>query len=222
VSRYEVEVAGDNLGRARQALDNAGITSVAVGAFGSSGTGESRVKSRLARTAVIPILIVIVLAFLGQRLFGTDNESDAVSYDQFLEMVEQRPQTIERVTLLTDPSELEVTLSDGDQYTLDYPPSSEGSLVDRLRRQRIETEVDSSETTGVLGLISYLLPFVLFFGFWLFLMARMRRRFPSDASEVASLKAVVEAESEASAEVLVRRGLPADSDYRVGRPKRWT
>lgn len=220
-ARFDVEVTGEDLGRARAALDAAGIptTSNASGLEGSSKRPAP--GRRFLRSGAFSILVVIALAFLAQRLISPAEEMSGSTYDRFLNQVERAPETIERVTLETESTEIEVVERDGDEYTTGYPPSTEESLVNSLRRQEIETVVEGSDGGSVLSVIFYVLPFLLFFGFWLYLSKRMDRGGTPGAWGPGDLKAVVDAESPEAAERLVRNNLPRDAGYQVRSARRW-
>jgi magnesium chelatase subunit I len=46
----------------------------------------------------------------------------------------------------------------------------------------VETVVEGAGGSSILSLLTYILPFVLFFGFWIFLMQRMRRADPAETA----------------------------------------
>jgi hypothetical protein len=228
VARFNVEIRGDDLGRALFALNGAGIPTISSGGRPGQPVGGRTLRSRFLRSTAFPILIVIVLAFLAQRVISPANETEnAPSYDQFLAQVEQQPPTIAKVTLDPDDTSVEVVQVNGAQYEIGYPPRGEEALVNSLRRNRIETVVEETGRSGgsLLSWIVYLLPFALFGGFFVFLMRRMKedRGSPGTRSEGLvpnDLKAVVEAESGEEATQLVRQALPAEGRYTLGKPKR--
>ena len=219
MARFELTIEGDDLAQARAALDRAGIPTISSGGDPVTSPRGGRAMRGCFRSAVFPILLVIVIAFFVQRLVGPAEQENAPSYDQFLAQVENAPATIDRVTLDPDDTAIEVEQRNGDEYELGYPPSAEELLVGTLRRQRIETVVEQSGGSSILSLIAYLLPFLLFFAFWLFVMKRMERRNGGRTSSAGlvpqGLKAVVDAESAEGAEQRVRTALPTDRAYGV-------
>ena len=64
--------------------------------------------------------------------------------------------------------------ADGDEYSTGYPPDLQAPVVNQLARQGIETNVEGTGGSSFLSILTYILPFVLFFGFWLFLMNQMQ------------------------------------------------
>jgi cell division protease FtsH len=129
---------------------------------------------RFFRSAAFPILIVLVLAFFAQRLISPTDEQEPPTYNEFLTQIEKDPGTIDQVTIKTADHEIEVTESNGEEYATGYPENTEESLVNTLRREEISTVVEGSGGSSILSLLTYILPFVLFFAFWVFLMNQMQ------------------------------------------------
>jgi hypothetical protein len=224
MARYDVEIEGGDLRAARAALNAADIPTIGSGAdFPDSGGGRGSggLWRRFLRSRAFPILLVIVLAFIAQRLISPASDTlNAPSYDQFLAQVNSAPQTIEKVTLDPDDTSIHVDQTNGDEYELGYPPRSEEALVNSLQRQHIETEVESTGGSSLLSLIAYLLPFALFAAFFAYFMRRSREGGqPAAAIQLLDLRAVVEAASPDEADQRVREALPPSGGYRVGKPR---
>jgi cell division protease FtsH len=129
---------------------------------------------RFFRSAAFPILIVIVLAFFAQRLINPPDETNTPTYSQFIQTVRDNPDSIESVTLQPKTQTAKVTEANGDEYETGYPPNTEEALVNSLDRQNIETTVEGTGGSSFLSILTYILPFILFFGFWVFLMNQMQ------------------------------------------------
>ncbi len=127
---------------------------------------------RFFRSAAFPILIVIVLAFFAQRLISPDEKTDKPSFNQFLAQIESKQ--IEQVTMNTKDNTIDVKETNGDDYETGYPNNYEAQLVNSLQRNEVKTEVKGDTGGGLLGALVYILPFLLFFGFWIFLMNQMQ------------------------------------------------
>jgi cell division protease FtsH len=129
---------------------------------------------RFLRSAAFPILIVVVLAFFAQRLISPPTEEVTPTYTEFLAQVEERPATIEEVTIKTDDNEIDVVATDETEYTTGFPNNTEESLVNSLQRNGIETTVEGKGGGGLASALIFILPFVLFLGFFIFIMSRMQ------------------------------------------------
>ena len=70
---------------------------------------------------------------------------------------------------------MKVVEADGDEYSTGYPPDLQAQVVNQLARHpEITTTVEGIGGSGILSVLTYILPFVLFLGFWLFLMNQMQ------------------------------------------------
>ena len=129
---------------------------------------------RFFRSAAFPILIVLVLAFFAQKLI-TPNEPEAVpTYNEFLAQVEDHPEEIDSVTIKAQDNKIEVAEASGEEYATGFPANTEESLVNSLQRNDVETVVEGRSGGGLMGALIYILPFLLFFAFWIFLMNQMQ------------------------------------------------
>ncbi len=129
---------------------------------------------RFFRSALFPIVIVIVLAFFAQRLISPSEPADVPTFDEFRSSIQTRPDSIESVTFEQKKQTLTVVESDGTEYQTGYPNELQGVLINTLATKDIETQVEGIGGGGILSVLTYVLPFILFLGFWLFLMNQMQ------------------------------------------------
>jgi cell division protease FtsH len=129
---------------------------------------------RFFRSAAFPILIVIVLAFFAQRLISPSTQEESPDYSAFISQIEDRPTSIKDVTVQQKTNTLHVTETDGTEYTTGYPADGAVEVTNILRHNGIDTTVEGTGGSSFLSILTYILPFVLFFGFWLFLMNQMQ------------------------------------------------
>jgi cell division protease FtsH len=131
---------------------------------------------RFFRSAAFPILIVIVLAFFAQRLISPSEPDEAKTFGELQQQIESESgaDQIESVVLKQKTDTIEVKETDGTEFSTGYPTELEASLVNTLKRQRIDYDVEGTGGSSFLSILTYILPFVLFFGFWLFLMNQMQ------------------------------------------------
>lgn len=218
MGRFEFQVEGPELDRARAALDAAGIATVASGAH-AAPAGQGRLRRGCLRSGAVPILLVVLAAFVAQRLISPAEDQPETTYNQFLEQVDDEPQAIEEVTLDTADTTIHVVERDGGAYEIGYPPSDEESLVRDLRAGDVPIVVEGGGSS-LLNWVLYLLPFLLFFAIWLFIANRTRRSgdaAPAPAWHAERLTAVLDADSGDEAEARVRQSLPTGNDYRITR-----
>src|SRR6476619_3380377 len=131
---------------------------------------------RFFRSAAFPILIVIVLAFFAQRLISGPQTEQTPTYDQFVSEVRHDPTSIDSVSFNQKTSSIDWTQQDGKSYSTGYPTSgnAQSNLIDLLAKKGVETKVEGTGGSSFLSILTYILPFLLFFGFWIFLMNQMQ------------------------------------------------
>jgi cell division protease FtsH len=129
---------------------------------------------RFFRSAAFPILIVVVLAFFAQRLISPGDSTETPDYNTFIQRVETGQ--IESVTWNTKDNTLNVTQTDGTKYDESYPDSdsAQAELLNNLQQHNVKTEIKGKGGSSLLSLLTYILPFLLFFAFWIFLMNQMQ------------------------------------------------
>jgi cell division protease FtsH len=120
---------------------------------------------------------VVILAFVAQRVISPGPSTESPNYSQFLTKVEQGQ--IEEVDVNVKDNSLDVKEKgkngeDGESFSTGFPSDTEQSLVNLLRKYNVETDVHPTGGSSLLSLLTYILPFVLFFGFWIFLMNQMQ------------------------------------------------
>ena len=132
---------------------------------------------RISRTgALVPILIVIVLAFFAQRIISPPQQDSDPTYSDFIATInnDSTADQIKSVEMKTSDNTLNVTETDGTEYSTGYPTNSDQEIVNTLERQGISTTVTGQGGSSLLSLLTYILPFVLIFAFWIFLMNQMQ------------------------------------------------
>jgi cell division protease FtsH len=129
---------------------------------------------RFFRSAAFPILIVVVLAFFAQRLISPGSGHETPDYNDFISKVDQGQ--IDSVTWNTKDNTLNVKQTDGTSYDEGYPDSdaAQAQLLNTLQQNDVKTEIKGKGGSSLLSLLTYILPFLLFFAFWIFLMNQMQ------------------------------------------------
>jgi cell division protease FtsH len=136
--------------------------------------GQRIYVRRFFRSAAFPILIVVVLAFFAQRLISPGTGHETPSYNEFLQQVDN--DQVAKVTFNTKDNTLNVKQKNGDSYDEAFldSDSAQAELLNTLERQGVETEIKGKGGSSLLSLLTYILPFLLFFAFWIFLMNQMQ------------------------------------------------
>jgi cell division protease FtsH len=129
---------------------------------------------RFFKSAWFPLLIVVVLAFFAHQLISPGQQEEEPTYNEFIAQIEDDPQSVESVTIKTKDHTVDVKETNGEEYSTGYPENTEESLVNTLDRNEVRTEVEGTGGSSILSLLTYVLPFILFFAFWIFLMNQMQ------------------------------------------------
>jgi cell division protease FtsH len=135
---------------------------------------------RFFKSAAFPILLVVILAFVAQRVISPGPSTEAPSYNQLVAPKAQggliASGRIEEVTINTKDNTLDVKErgENGESFSTGYPPNTEQSLLNELEAAEVKTTVHGTGGSSLLSLLTYILPFILFFGFWIFLMNQMQ------------------------------------------------
>jgi cell division protease FtsH len=131
---------------------------------------------RFFKSAAFPILLVVILAFIAQRLISNPTDAEPPPYNELI-----KPKTgliatgkIEEISINTKDNTLDVKRRNGENFSTGYPPNTEQSLINQIEGANVDTTVKGTGGSSILSLLTYILPFVLFFGFWIFLMNQMQ------------------------------------------------
>src|ERR1017187_9725664 len=130
--------------------------------------------SRFFKSALFPILIVIVLAFFAQKLIGSSSKSPHQTFGNLL--TELQGKQVRSMSLDQKSNSASVTLTNGTKYSVGYPDSYAPALINDAHVDIAPNnfDVQSKSSNGWLSLLTYLLPFVIFIGFWIFLMNQVQ------------------------------------------------
>ena len=134
--------------------------------------------SRFFKSAAFPIIIVIVLAFFASRLISGTDRAEPKTFGQFLTQIEQKG-AIKSVTLKTKDNSVEVIQPDDKKYEVGFPQAYGDVLVNQLKaaeeaRNIQSFDVKPARSNVILSLLTYVLPFLIFIGFWIFLMNQVQ------------------------------------------------
>jgi cell division protease FtsH len=133
--------------------------------------------SRFSKSAAFPILIVVILAFFAQQLISSPNKKKDPGFGVFMTQLDNG--AIKSVEMRNRSNELLVTLKDKSQYDVGFATDYGGELTKTLlaaeQGNKIQTfDIKGTRTNGWISMLTYVLPFLLFIGFWIFLMNQMQ------------------------------------------------
>src|ERR1700733_5054622 len=130
--------------------------------------------SRFFKSAAFPILIVVVLAFFASKLVGESGKPKTPTYGTTIQYIQNK--AVSTVSLDQKDNSMTVTLKNGDKYTTGYPDQGVATIQNDVLKYEggSPLEVQDKSSSAWLSLLTYLLPFVIFIGFWLFLMNQVQ------------------------------------------------
>ncbi len=127
---------------------------------------------------MFPILIVVILAFFAQQLISSPNKKKDPGFGTFTQQLNTG--AIKSVEMRNRSNELLVTLRrDKGQYEIGFATEYGDELTQQLAAAEKANKISSfdikgTRTNGWISMLTYVLPFLLFIGFWIFLMNQMQ------------------------------------------------
>jgi cell division protease FtsH len=133
--------------------------------------------NRFFKSAAFPILIVVVLAFFAQKLIAP-GPSNAVPHTYATLVNNDIPNNLVRsVDIKTKDNTVDVTLRSNVKYEVGYVDGvAAADLINQLKSSAYHPSfnVEGKKSNGWLSLLTYVLPFLIFIGFWIFLMNQVQ------------------------------------------------
>src|ERR1700726_1199728 len=130
--------------------------------------------SRFFKSAAFPILIVVVLAFLAVKLVNPGSPNKRSHSYQTLVSSELPNREVKSVQFKNKGKALEVKLKNKESYEAGFIDQAAPELIKELRNDGVNYNVESEKSSVLLSLLTYILPFVIFLGFWIFLMNQVQ------------------------------------------------
>jgi cell division protease FtsH len=134
--------------------------------------------SRFFKSAAFPILIVVVLAFFAQKLIGNSSHSPHYSFGNLVTQLQTGQ--VKSLTLKEKDNTADVQLLPqygGQKYSVGYPDAYSPQLINDAHKyiaDQSNFDIQGKASNGWLSLLTYILPFVIFIGFWIFLMNQVQ------------------------------------------------
>jgi cell division protease FtsH len=139
--------------------------------------------SRFFKSAAFPILIVVVLAFFAQRLFISTHASNGPVHSYQTLVTQDIPSgNVKDVQIHTKDNTVDVTLKNppNTKYEVGYVDGQAAAdLINQLQKPApgqppVQFNVEGKKSNSWLSLLTYILPFIIFIGFWIFLMNQVQ------------------------------------------------
>ncbi len=123
------------------------------------------------RTAIVWIAVIcIVVLFWAVLNKGKGRPEQQVSFTQFIDMVEK-----DRVkSVIITGGEVQGTFQDGKSTLRTLIPANYPDIYKSLQEHKVDVEIKDASSGNWASIIINAIPFVLLFGFWIFMMRQMQ------------------------------------------------
>ncbi|MDQ3777409.1 MAG: ATP-dependent zinc metalloprotease FtsH, partial [Actinomycetota bacterium] len=136
--------------------------------------------NRFFRSALFPLIVIVLLVYLGSQAFMGGEKQEKVTYSQLKTQIQTDPDSIKQITANPNKQQLTVEYEprggdDGRKTKVAYPSPESLRDVERLM-ERQDVPFDSKAVGGSpwWSLLTSLLPFVILIAFWIFLMNQVQ------------------------------------------------
>jgi cell division protease FtsH len=139
--------------------------------------------NRFFRSALFPLIVIVLLVYLAsQTLIPKSGKARKVTYSEVISLANTQPKTIKLVVF--NPSKRQITATavsvfesfDGSKKVkVNYPSDqSQVQFQSLLQRKGVDFDSKGTGSSPWWSILTSLLPFVLLFGFWIFLMNQVQ------------------------------------------------
>jgi cell division protease FtsH len=132
--------------------------------------------NRFFRSALFPLIVIVLLVYLAsQTLMGSSKNERKITYSQLIDRVNDNPGSIEKIVIDPNKQRASTELQTGDKFNVNYPSDqSLLALESQLKKNGVTYDSKGRGGSPWWTILTSLLPFVLLFGFWIFLMNQVQ------------------------------------------------
>jgi cell division protease FtsH len=133
--------------------------------------------NRFLRSALFPVVVITLIVWLGtQTLIGHRAATPKKTTSDLYTLVQSSPRDIKEVVFNPNKHQAQVTMqTDGTKFNVYYATDqSQADLQSKLVAKGIAFDSKGVGTSAWWSILTSLLPFVLLFGFWIFLMNQVQ------------------------------------------------
>jgi cell division protease FtsH len=131
--------------------------------------------NRFFRSALFPLVVIVLLVYLAsQTLIPHSKNQQKLTYSAVWKLVQQ--DQVKDITFNPTKQEISGDQKNGTKFTVNYPTAQSQVNFENLLRKHPDITYDSKGigSSPWWSLLTGLLPFVLLFGFWIFLMNQVQ------------------------------------------------
>jgi len=135
--------------------------------------------NRFFRSALFPLIVIVLLVYLAsQTLMRGGGKEVKLSTSQFIQKVQSDPGSVSNVVIDPNKQKISYKIDQGEGQesgSVHYASSQdEHQIQNQLQLKQIDFNSKGVGSSPWWGILAQLLPFVLLFGFWIFLMNQVQ------------------------------------------------
>jgi cell division protease FtsH len=132
--------------------------------------------NRFFRSALFPLIVIAALVWLAvQTLSGHGHKTEKATLSDVQQRIETAPESIRDAQFSPNKRELSLETTDGKKIAVHYPSDQYSvTLANELNKAKIKYDSKGTGSSAWWSILTGLLPFVLLFGFWIFLMNQVQ------------------------------------------------
>jgi cell division protease FtsH len=130
--------------------------------------------NRFFRSALFPLIVIVLLVYLAsQTLIPKNKDETKQTYSQLIARIEAGE--VQRVLFTPSKQQIDATLVGEQKIKVNYPSNESALAVENLlKREGVTYDSKGKGGSTWVSILTSLLPFVLLFGFWIFLMNQVQ------------------------------------------------
>ncbi len=130
--------------------------------------------NRFFRSALFPLVVIVLLVYLAsQTLIQNGSKEQKVTYSQVIADV--KAGHVKDVTFTPSKQQINGIFDNGEKFKVNYPtPESQAAFERQLQQYNVTYDSKGVGSSPWWSILTSLLPFVLLFGFWIFLMNQVQ------------------------------------------------
>ncbi len=130
--------------------------------------------NRFFRSALFPLFVIVLLVYLAsQTLIPHGKNTQKVTYSEFRQDIQTHK--IDSAEFTPGKRQISGKLTDGKKYSVHYPADQSVPAIEAaLDKNNVEYDSKGTGNWSWIGFFTSLLPFVLLFAFWIFLMNQVQ------------------------------------------------
>ncbi|MGB2876258.1 MAG: ATP-dependent metallopeptidase FtsH/Yme1/Tma family protein, partial [Gaiellaceae bacterium] len=130
--------------------------------------------NRFFRSALFPLIVIVLLVYLAsQTLIPHSKGAPRLTYSQFIQKVDSN--NVDTAVFNPPKQSVSFQLKDGKKGTVNYPSEQVVPTLQKdLQRHGVTFDSKGTGSWSWISFLTSLLPFVLLFGFWIFLMNQVQ------------------------------------------------